>query len=471
MRLRLAYRTFRLLTGSWYRTRRRFTVPGLYVLGFTAIAASFGLDTNLTVAYQAFSLLFLLLAFSAVWSFFDYRFSGSRISSLLAILFPSRRRGSSGFAAERILPKFGTVGVPLKYTVCIRNQSSWSFKQIGLLENFADPRPSWEEFKNFPKEKEKRQAFGDKILGSYRWSQLLKKRQITSLSEQPLPPLAPRSETTTSVELIPMRRGKIRFQALTLAGVDLLGLLRTFHHLKLEQSVMVLPKRYSIPPFELPGNQQYQQGGVSMASSVGESEEFVSLRDYQPGDPLRKIHWRSWAKTGHPVVREYQDEYFVRYALILDTFAGEEAEERFEEAVSVAASLVCTIDNQDSLIDLMFVGAKAFQFTAGRGLGSPEKLLEVLASVELHPEQQFESLQRLLLAHLPSVTSCFCIFLEWNEDRKKLVQLLQNYGIPLRVFIVSEKDAPSIEGSTPGVTLHQLRVGEVAQNLQNIPSA
>ena len=61
-----------------------------------------------------------------------------------------------------------------------------------------------------------------------------------------------------------------------------------------------------------------------MASSVGESEEFVSLRDYRRGDPMRHIHWKSWAKTGKPIVKEFQDEFFVRHALILDTFAGGE---------------------------------------------------------------------------------------------------------------------------------------------------
>ena len=38
------------------------------------------------------------------------------------------------------------------------------------------------------------------------------------------------------------------------------------------------------------------------------------------GIALRKIHWRSWARRGEPVVKEYQEEYFSRIALVLDTF-------------------------------------------------------------------------------------------------------------------------------------------------------
>src|SRR5690606_34015254 len=99
------------------------------------------------------------------------------------------------------------------------------------------------------------------------------------------------------------------------------GVFRSLRKLALPQSLLILAKRYPIPPFELPGTTKYQQGGVSMASSVGESEEFVSLREYRPGDPLRHIHWKSYAKIGKPIVKEFQDEFFVRHALILDTFS------------------------------------------------------------------------------------------------------------------------------------------------------
>src|SRR5439155_587474 len=129
----------------------------------------------------------------------------------------------------------------------------------------------------------------------------------------------------------------------------------------------------------LPGVRKYQRGGVALAGAVGDSEEFVSLRDYRPGDPLRRVHWRSAARVGRPVVKEYQDEFFVRHALVLDTFAEREESDVFEEAVSVAASIACSIQTKDSLLDLLFVGPETYCFTAGRGLGHTDHMLEVLA--------------------------------------------------------------------------------------------
>ena len=65
-----------------------------------------------------------------------------------------------------------------------------------------------------------------------------------------------------------------------------------------KQSVLILPKRYELPPIQLGGASQYQPGGISLASSVGESEEFLSVREYRRGDPLRHIHWKSTSRTG-----------------------------------------------------------------------------------------------------------------------------------------------------------------------------
>ena len=205
---------------------------------------------------------------------------------------------------------------------------------------------------------------------------------------------------------------------MSIAWPDPFGLFRSLFNIPCPQSALILPKRYPLPRLPLPGTMKYQQGGVALASSVGESEEFMSLRDYRPGDPLRRIHWRSWAKFGKPVVKEFQDEFFVRHALILDTFGSLGESEVFEEAVSVAASFACTVQSQDSLLDLMFVGPQAFCFTAGRGLAHTEQMLEILASVAICRDKPFSSLRHLVMEHVGALSGCVCVFIAWDEERK-----------------------------------------------------
>ena len=204
-----------------------------------------------------------------------------------------------------------------------------------------------------------------------------------------------------------------------------------------------------------------------MASSVGESEEFVSLREYRPGDPLRRMHWKSFAKLGKPIVKEYQDEFFVRHALILDTFGGPAEEEIFEEAVSVAASLAYTIQNQDSLLDLMFVGPQAYCFTSGRGVGNMERVLEVLASVRVCQEKEFAALEGLVLTHAADMSGCLCIFLSWDEPRQRLVRALMSRGVPLRVFVVTANDEELPLGpmATQPANFQTLPAGGIAERL------
>jgi uncharacterized protein (DUF58 family) len=226
----------------------------------------------------------------------------------------------------------------------------------------------------------------------------------------------------------------------------LFGLFRKIITLPEEANLLVLPRRYKLPPLALPGSRMYQQGGVTLASSVGDSEEFIGLRDYRPGDPLQRIHWKSFARLGKPVVREYQDEFFERHALILDTFAGAAEERLFEEAVAIAASFAYTIDTQDCLLDLMFVGAETYTYTAGRGQLQPGSLLEVLAGVQPCVDKPFRVLHDAALAKRGALSGCICILVRWDDARRAFIDALHASGVTTRVLVVSEhaiSDRPS----------------------------
>jgi uncharacterized protein (DUF58 family) len=179
------------------------------------------------------------------------------------------------------------------------------------------------------------------------------------------------------------------------------------------------------------------------------------------------MHWKSFAKLGKPIVKEHQEEFFVRHALILDTFGGPGGSELFEEAVSVAASLAFTIQNQDSLLDLMFAGPRAYCFTAGRGVGHIEQILEVLASVQVSRENSFTSLEQLVVTHAAELSGCVCVFLSWDHERQRLVKALLSRNVPLRVFVVTHsRDVleAGVMAAQPG-HFHRLPMGQVAETL------
>jgi len=408
---KILYRLYRLFSWLQYQGGRRFTRGGLLALVAMIAAGMMGVDTDNAVTYQAFTPIFFLLFIAIVFSWF----------------FRAR------FSATRLLPRFGTVGHPFSYNVRVKNLSPKNQIGLTLFENLADPRPAFDEWLAA-------QLADERRVRSFKFSQPRSNRAFrqAAVREAALPPMRPNAEVEARLEIMPLRRGVIRFNGVTLARPDPLGLFRSFVKAPAPQTVLVLPKRYPMPRVALPGTMKYQEGGVAMAANVGRSDEFVALRDYRRGDPLRHIHWRSWAKTGRPIVKEFEDEFFTRHALVLDTFTDDPRGEAFEEAVSVAASFACTIQTQESLLDLLFVGRQAYCFTSGRGLGHADQMLEILASVRPSPDGAFGSLEHLVLDHAGVVSGCIFVLLSWDEARRELVRKLKRLGVPVLVLVIAE---------------------------------
>ena len=444
----LLYRNYRSYSGLVFRLGHRVTKIGWLVFSGVIISSLLGLDTNLSLAYQTSTLLFVVLFVSVVATFF----ARARLS------------------AERNMPKFGAAGEPLHYDISIRNVGRKVQRGLSVMERMPDPRPTLQQFLNTPEPGEEKRNWYDRSQGWYRWQYLLTKNRFALTKEQALPPLAPGQSILVTAELVPTRRGILRLETLNAYVPDPFGLFRSTVTIPTEDSIVILPKRYNIPAVELPGITKYQQGGVSMASAIGESEEFVALRDYRSGDPLRHIHWRSYAKLGKPIVKEFQDEFFVRHALILDTFKENVNSDCFEEAVSVAASFAYTIQTQDSLLDLMFVGPEAYCFTAGRGVGQTEQMLEILAAVQLCSDKPFQTLEHLVIEHVGAVSGCICVFLTWDEARQSFIEQLKILGVPVLVLIVTETDVTLPLGpmADKPEAFRVLPLGKIEENLATL---
>jgi uncharacterized protein (DUF58 family) len=406
---RVFYRLYRLVSGRWYWAQRRFTRPGLAVLGAFILAALLAPDTDNNLAYQALPLLLVLLVVAVCLS---------RLSRVR-------------FSATRALPRFGTVGCPLDYLIVVKSLSTKAQSGLTLLENLADPRPSFDDWVAL-------QRAEQKVLRSFQFTTRRPTNpfKLAVVKEAAVPLTPPSQEVEVRVELTPLRRGMLRFTGVTLARPDPLGLFRTLTTVPLPQTVIILPRRYPLPAIALPGTVKYQEGGVALAASVGQSEEYVALRDYRHGDPLRHIHWRSWARVGKPVVKEFEDEFFVRHALVLDTFTDHQHSEVFEEAVSVAASFACALPTQESLLDLLFVGPQSYCFTAGRGVAHVEQMLEILASVRACNNQPFRALEHLVLSHIKVVSGCICVLMAWDEERRSFIEKLKALGVPVLALVI-----------------------------------
>lgn len=443
---RFFYRQFRRASRIQWSLGRRLTPAGRLVAGALLAAMVFGPNTRLTVGYQAFTLLFALLAIGAVCS-----------------LVPPRP-----LDVRRRLPRYGTAGETLTYHLLVRNPAARRWPGGTLLEDLEDPRPAFAVFVSTPEPEEWRRNWFDRKLAWHRWAWLVSQNRRLDVREQGVPEVPPRGEVEIRVEAATCARGHVRFRGVTLARADPLGLVRAVRHVSAPDTLLVLPRRYPLPPITLPGARRYQPGGIALASSVGDSEEFMSLREYRPGDPLKRIHWRSSARVGRPVVREFQDEFFVRHGLVLDTFLPVAASDLFEEAVSVAASFAAAVPAQDSLLDLMFVGPEAYVFTAGRGVGQVERMLEVLAEVRPCADRPFAALHRLVAERHHALSGVICIFVAWDDARRALARHLQALGVPALLFVVTEDDGGEHAEELAAAGVQRLVRGRIAEDLARV---
>ena len=105
---------------------------------------------------------------------------------------------------------------------------------------------------------------------------------------------------------------------------------------------------------------------------------FHSLREYTLGDDIRRVHWRSSARTGTLMVKEHVDTSLPSTVVILDTCAAHYVDDLFEDAVDVAASVVAASQGRNFPVRFMTTSGTTLFVRAGqRG----QELRDLLASV------------------------------------------------------------------------------------------
>jgi uncharacterized protein (DUF58 family) len=155
-------------------------------------------------------------------------------------------------------------------------------------------------------------------------------------------------------------------------------------------SLTVLPRVYPVSRSALA---KVTVDESELSSRRAGDQHFHTLRDYVFGDEPRTIHWRSSARAGHLVVRQQVAAATNGTTVILDTslaaygsderFGSGWIEERFEQAVEVAASLCVADLGRNEQITLLTTSRGSSPVSAAGG--STAAFLDVLALVSEVP--------------------------------------------------------------------------------------
>ena len=146
-----------------------------------------------------------------------------------------------------------------------------------------------------------------------------------------------------------------------------LGLLRAWTWVDLAAIALVYPK----PIFGgSPVESATQKDEGELVDPLG-SDDFRDIRDYQPGDPVKHILWKSYARTGKPVIKQYGSYLDPRFMINWDAVAGDT-----EERLSRLTGLALDADRSQRDFGLDIPGIR---IEPGAGAGHLKRVLRELA--------------------------------------------------------------------------------------------
>lgn len=134
--------------------------------------------------------------------------------------------------------------------------------------------------------------------------------------------LPPRGRVELRYEVVPTRRGRRAFRAVTVRYALPLGLLARQERVELPKEVAVYPDVHAARALEMLRRQGRHDGRLGSLRARGGDTEFERLRPWQRGDEVRHVDWRAAARRDELVTRQYQAESNQNVVFAVDVGRG-----------------------------------------------------------------------------------------------------------------------------------------------------
>ena len=210
------------------------------------------------------------------------------------------RQNLSGARVERMVPTRVRVGDAVRVGLEVRNEGRRKLPMMRVTDSFA--------------------AFAPSIAASER--------------------LATGEKSHIEGVRVALTRGRYESGQCSLRSGAPFGFMSTTRVVEVESPLVVVPNWVEVSSFPILEPSSIPSDVLHERARTGAGEEYMGVREYRPGDPPRSVHWRSTARAGRLVVREFEEEIASKVSLVIagaDT--GVPPDSAFELLVSAAASL------------------------------------------------------------------------------------------------------------------------------------
>ena len=260
---------------------------------------------------------------------------------------------------------------------------------------------------------------------------------------------------TRRVQIVAERRGIYEFSTVRIRVADLFApdKVEAEHVDKLRYRIVprYVPVRAAAPLSQLPGSTRVRRGLFE------DPALFAGVRPYQPGDPLRRIHWKATARLQRPVSRRYDPvhERDVVIALDAQTLSGPFWMMHFDDdlveglcvaAMSMARSFIvsgiaCGLSvnayTQESISRSVYIGPSS----ANTQL---ERIADQLADISRWPSLPFATLLHGLGRRIPPTTSVIALTALDQDDVVHVLRRLRGSGRQVQLAALGRNSASAV---------------------------
>jgi uncharacterized protein (DUF58 family) len=215
------------------------------------------------------------------------------------------------------------------------------------------------------------------------------------------------------------------------------GLAMHESRVRLDTNIKVHPRAERLDPITIRPQRTRAFAGPVKANRGGQGLDFFGCRAYTPGDDVRRINWRAYARQDSLTVNEYELERIADVNIILDARAKSHSqlddETTFDHSVRAAASLASHFLEQGNNVGLLIYGDYVQWAFPGIGRLQRERILDELAEARLGDKAVFEELRFIPTRLFPARSQLVLVSPLIDEDDVEIVALLVERGYSVLV--------------------------------------
>jgi uncharacterized protein (DUF58 family) len=260
--------------------------------------------------------------------------------------------------------------------------------------------------------------------------------------------------------LVPARRGIYSLGPLYMYGGDPFGFYKCWHKIETTTELTVLPRPLAYRALQMESISQVTREELATIPVPGTSTEFLGVRDYVAGEPLRHVHWRTSARMGRLISRQYERNVAASVSALLlcdeGMLVGTTIESPLEYSITMIASMANATASQQFHFSYLSIQGDKHDRLSGIGPRFYQELAVRLARLKAGGQVRWDTAPRLIANLLPSDSSLIVFTSSLGAES---ATVLSRLAVHFRQMVVVTFNRESFERGKQNTTSGRISLG------------